>query len=103
MKNIKRTSDIVKEILINCPQARNSDDLLYINVCRKLSPMICTQQFQTVLLNRRALKLPPYESVRRARQKLQASYPELRGSDDVEAMRVANEQSVYDYSRSVMV
>lgn len=103
MKRIKRTSDIVKDVLTNCPHTRNSDDLLYIQVCRKLNPMICTQSFQTVMLYRSQLGLPPFESVRRARQKIQAAFPELCGSDEVEAMRVVNEQTVYDYSRSVIV
>ena len=103
MKNIKRTSDIVKDILENCPDARNSDDLLYINVCKKLSPMVCTQPFQTVLLMRNELGIPPFESVRRTRQKLQAAYPELCGSDEVEAQRVVNEGIVRDYARRFSV
>jgi hypothetical protein len=103
VKNIRRTSDIVKDILENCPDARNSDDLLYINVCKKLSPMVCTQPFQTVLLMRNELGIPPFESVRRTRQKLQAAYPELCGSDEVEAQRVANEEIVKNYARSFRV
>ena len=103
MKNIRRTSDIVKDILENVPEARNSDDLLYINVCKKVSPMVCNQPFQTVMLMRDELSSPPFESVRRSRQKLQASYPELRASDDVEAQRLVNEDIVRDYARSVSV
>lgn len=103
MRRIKRTSDIVKDILENVPEARNSDDLLYINVCKKLSPMVCSQPFQTVLLMRNELGIPPFESVRRTRQKLQASYPELCGTDEVEAWRKVNEEIVKDYARSVTV
>lgn len=103
MKNIKRTSDIVKEILTNVPESRDDDDLLYINVCKKVSPMACNQPFQTVLLMRKTLNIPPFESVRRTRQKLQASYPELCGSDEVEAWRKVNEDVVRDYARSVSV
>lgn len=102
MKNIRTTSDIVKEVLENCPDARNSDDLLYINVCRKISPMICTQPLQTVFLMRKELGIPCYESVRRSGQKIRAAHPELCGADEVEAQRVVNEQIVRDYARSVV-
>jgi hypothetical protein len=103
VKNIKRTSDIVKDILENCPDARNSDDLLYINVCKKLSPMVCHQPLEMVFLMRKEFGLPCYESVRRTRQKLQAAYPELCGSDEVEAQRVVNEGIVRDYARRFSV
>ena len=103
MNKIRETSSIVKDILENCPDARNSDDLLYVNVCKQISPMVCNQPFQTVLLMRNEFGLPPFESVRRARQKLQAAYPDLCGSDEVEAQRIVNEGIVRDYARSVGV
>lgn len=103
MKHIRRTSDIVKDILINVPQARDDDDLLYLNVCQKISPMISQQPFGTVLMMRNAFLIPPFESVRRSRQKLQASYPELRPSEEVAGWRVVNEDVVKNYARSVNV
>lgn len=103
MKHIRRTSDIVKNVLELVPEARDDDDLLYVNVCQAISPMICHQPFGQVMMLRRTYKIPPYESVRRTRQKLQASYPELRGSDEAEAQRVVNEGIVKDYARSVSV
>ena len=103
MKHIRRTSDIVKDVLETIPETRNSDDLLYICVCEKINPTLGTQPFRTVLMYRKSLNLPPFESVRRTRQKLQASYPELCGTDEVEAWRVVNEGVVRDYARSVSV
>lgn len=103
MNKIRETSSIVKDVLENCPDARNSDDLLYINVCKKVSPMALHQPLEMVFLMRKQLGVPCYESVRRTRQKLQAAYPELRGSDEVEAQRVVNEGIVRDYARSVGV
>ena len=103
MRYIRKVEDLVREVLENCPDARNSDDLLYINVCKKISPMVCNQPLQTVFLMRKELGIPCYESVRRARQKLCAAHPELCGSDEVEAQRVINEQIVRDYARSVSV
>ena len=103
MKDIKRTSDIVKEILEDVPEARNSDMLLYYRVCEKLNDVSLGMPFGIVLVNLKEFNLPPFESVRRTRQKLQASYPELCGSDEVEAYRVINEERVKDYARSVNV
>lgn len=103
MKDIKRTSDIVKEILERKPETRNSDDELYFEVCKKINPDAIAKPFYMVVLHRKEHSLPPFESVRRARQKLQASYPELCGSDEVEAMRCVNETIVNNYARSVSV
>lgn len=103
MKNIKRTSDIVKEILEHVPKTRNSDDELYFEVCKRINPEAMSKPFYMVVLQRKAHQLPPFESVRRTRQKLQASYPELCGSDEVEAWRVVNEEAVRNYARSVGV
>ena len=103
MKRIGQTNDLVKDILENIPETRNSDDLLYVNVVKRVSPMLCQQPFSTVMLRRNEFKIPPFESVRRTRQKLQASYPELCGTDEVEAYRVMNEETVRNYARSVNV
>ena len=103
MKNIKRVSDIVKDILENVPKTRNSDDELYFEVCKKINPEAMAKPFYMVVLQRKAHSLPPFESVRRTRQKLQASFPELCGSDEVAAWRKVNEDVVRDYARSVSV
>lgn len=102
MRYIRKVEELVREVLTDCPDARNSDDLLYINVCRKISPMICTQPMQTVFLMRKELGIPCYESVRRSGQKLRAAHPELCGTDEVEAHRLLNEQTVREYARSVV-
>ena len=98
MRYIRKVEDLVREVLTDCPDARNSDDLLYINVCRKISPMVCTQPMQTVFLMRKELGIPCFESVRRSGQKLRAAHPELRGTDEVEAMRELNEKTVKKWS-----
>lgn len=103
MKAIKRTSDLVKEILEQVPDTRNSDMLLYYMVCYKKNITTLGQPFGYVIMNLKSLKLPPFESVRRSRQKIQSIYPELAGSDEVEAQRMVNEQIVFDYARKVNV
>ena len=52
MKGLKQIQSVVKEVLEEVPDTRNSDDLLYINVCKKMSPMVLHQPFQMVFLNR---------------------------------------------------
>ena len=103
IKNIKRTQDLVKYFLETEPATRNSDDLLYFKICEHLNKGCLHLPFQTVILNRSHFSLPPFESVRRARQKLQAAFPELAGSDKVEAQREVNEMIVRDYARQVTV
>lgn len=102
MKNIKRTSDLVKTILEEEPKARDSFDHLYYMVALKKNPASLGMPMAQVLMNRKVLNLPPFESVRRAWQKIRASYPELAGSDEVEAHRSVNEDIVKDYARGIV-
>lgn len=103
MKNIVRTSDIVKRVLEQVPDTRNSDDLLYWIVCERINPIIKGLTFGRVLVLRKELGLPPFESVRRARQKIQQHFPELAGNAEVETQRNLNEEAVRDYARKVNI
>ena len=98
-KELKTTSKIVKIILEQNPYARNSDDFLYIKVCEKVNDISINLPFKQVMENRKLYGLPPFESVRRCRQKIQATHPELAGCDDVEAQRKLNEETFRDYAR----
>jgi hypothetical protein len=51
---------------------------------------------------RKDFGFPCFETVRRARQKLQATYPELKACEEVEAVRSENEEAVRDYARGVV-
>lgn len=101
------TSDLVKEALIRNPQARNSDNYLYYIICKAIlagSGLDISQiSFKEGLLHRNDYMLPAFETVRRSRQKLQASFPELAGDSEVEAMRVIKEEAFRDYARAVKV
>ena len=77
MDKLKNTTKIVKEILQAYPDTRNSDNLLYIKVCEILNSAALNKPFWIVLANLKDWDLPGFETVRRARQKLQATYPEL--------------------------
>ena len=98
-KELKTTSEIVKTILEQNPQSRNSDDFLYIKVCEKVNDISINLPFKQVMANRKLYGLPPFESVRRCRQKIQATHPELSGDSNVEAQRMLNEETFRDYAR----
>ena len=96
---LRNTSDVVKEVLADCDQARNSDMVLYVKVCERLKPDVLDKPFWYVLLKLKEFNLPCIETVRRTRQKLQATYPELAGDANVEAQRMLNEEAFRKYAR----
>jgi hypothetical protein len=101
-KELHTTQDIVKEILETNKMARNSDMALYVKVCEKINPGALSKPFWVVLLSLKEYNLPNFETVRRTRQKLQASYPELAGDVDVEAQRILNEEVFKEYARGMV-
>lgn len=98
-KELRNTSAIVKEVLENNKEARNSDDTLIFAVCSKINPLCTGLSFGTVVTNRKALGLPAFETIRRARQKVCAEHPELCGNSAVEAHRKLNEDVFRDYAK----
>lgn len=109
MKKAKRIKDVekrVKAILIEDPQARNSDSFLYLKVLKMIGKEngIDVESISIIkfLLDMSNSPFPPFESVRRARQKLQSAYPELRGCKAVEEARAENELEYREYVREVV-
>ena len=106
MGNIRKVAKDVKLILTVDEKARNSDDYLYSLICRMRLLDLGTDAdsiaFVDVMKHRKALGLPPYETVRRARQKIQQHHPDLRANADVEVMREVKEEEFRNYARSVI-
>ena len=96
---LKNTTELVKELLRTQPATRNSDDILYISVCRCINPIAINLSFADVLLKRKEWGIPPFESVRRARQKVQAENPELAANSNVEGHRTLNEMVFREYAK----
>ena len=86
-KEFKQTRKIVKNILTDYPQTRNSDNALYIKVVAAINPQANDRPFANVLLSLEELGLPCFETVRRTRQKLQEEFPDLRACDEVQDFR----------------
>lgn len=99
MNEIKRTSDLVKQILIEDEMARNSDTFLYLQVCHILNPSAIEEPFWKVLSTLKAHRLPNFETVRRTRQKLQAEFPELASTESVRRKKVKKEAEFREYAR----
>lgn len=102
MQTIKNTSELVKAILQNDKQARNSDSYLYLKVITHTAERIGVNlhglSVPMFLLNGADMGFVGFETVRRARQKIQATYPELAACEAVEGFRMENEQKYEAYA-----
>lgn len=97
-----KLKEYVRQILITDERTRNDNDRL---VCALYTMLLsergaCLQQlsFMSVMLNRKAYKLPSYESVTRCRRKLQEQDETLKSDDNVQAMREVMEQEYKEWA-----
>lgn len=104
MTALRKTSRIVKEILEEYPQTRNSDSYLYLKVLEYVAVQIGVDlhkiSVDSFLRNEIEL-FPGFETVRRTRQKIQQTCPWLGACEKVEEMRIVNEEKYRAYARSV--
>ena len=93
-KDLYKTSKLVHEILLQDERTRNSDSFLYLKVLGVLGLKkgidIDSMSITTFLLNMTEYGFPPFESVRRARQKIQHEHPELAGNRKIKEYRQVN-------------
>lgn len=101
-KELRDTTKLVKEVLTDIPDTRNSDEYLYFVVCSRKNAIATNMPFGKVLMNRKQYSLPPFESVGRARRKLQEKYPELAGDRKVQEQRALNEETFREYARGTV-
>ena len=103
MNDLKTTTKLVKAILEEDKQARNSDSFLYLKVIEHISEQEgFAINYMTVpyfLENMKEYGFPGFETVRRTRQKVQQHHPELAACDKVAGMRMINETEFRRYSR----
>lgn len=100
---LRNTTALVKDILEQDQKARNSDSFLYFQVLKRLGKEkdldLDYVSVTVFLLNMAEWGFPPFESVRRARQKLQAEFPELSANKTVAAHRAENEEAFRQFAR----
>ena len=103
MFDLKNTTALVKSILEQDKQCRNSDSFLYLKVLSEVGKQkgidLEKMSVPYFLLNLHGAGMPPFESVRRARQKIQAAHPELAACERVERFREENEAQYRAYAR----
>lgn len=101
---LKNTTALVKAILEENKQARNSDSFLYFQVLKKLGKErgfdLDYVSVTTFLLHMAEWGFPPFESVRRTRQKLQAEFPNLCASEKVAEQRAENEEVYREFAKT---
>lgn len=103
MRDLRNLTELVYLILDHYPQTRNCDGLLWLKVlesqAHEKGQDLRLLSVPAFLPNIRELGYSPFESVRRTRQKLQATYPHLSASESVEGFRAQNEKEFRAYAR----
>ena len=94
MENLKTVSALVKNILEHDHKARNTDNHLYLMVLEHYSGLrgidIHAMTVPVFLKELDRRSFPGFETVRRSRQKVQATYPDLAPSEAVGKRRAKN-------------
>lgn len=107
MDDLKTLTGVVKSILIADEQTRNSDSFLYFRVLEYYGAQngvdLNGMSVVRFLLHMKEYGFLAFESVRRTRQKLQASFPELASCDRVAEMRGVNEERFREYAKDVLI
>ena len=95
MNDLKSTAALVKSILEQDSRCRNSDSLLYFRVLSVVAEQsgvdLNSVSIPLFLLEYHGKAFPIFETVRRARQKVQQHYPELAACEAVQEARAENE------------
>lgn len=99
MSDLKTTAELVKKILEERPEARNSDYVLYSIICEKTNKKVLSLPFDMVLSLLDKRKIPNFETIRRTRQKVQEEFPELKGSKKTRQARAKNEVAFREFAR----
>lgn len=77
--NLPIICEKVREVLTENKEAQSDDFLLYREVCNKINPAFLSFSFNMAMKEAANMNMPPFESVRRSRQKLQREAPLLYG------------------------
>ena len=89
---------LVKNILETDAKARENDMLLYLQVCKLKNLDAVAQPFYIVMQRSKELGLPSYETVSRARRKVQEEHEELKPTKIVQDAREEYEQMMFDWA-----
>lgn len=96
MSRIREVTPKVLDILKKYPETRSDDNLLLIKVYQIFYEVNPGEPFGSVL---RRSGLPKFESIRRARQKVQEYCEDLRAEEPTESIRIAEQEDYLEYAR----
>lgn len=94
-KNLNNITAKVWYLLDKYPETRNSDRTLILYYYSEFEGVF-NQPFNRVMGNG---DLPSFESIRRARQKIQSEVEELRAVKPVEDVRIAKQREYIEFAR----
>ena len=103
MLDLKNTTALVKSILEQDKQCRNSDSLLYLKVLTEVGKQkgidLEKMTVPFFLLNLHGAGFPGFETVRRTRQKIQQHHPNLSAQKAVRGFRADKEKQYREFAR----
>lgn len=98
MTDMNTIYTLVKNILEDDTKARGNDMFLYLQVCKIKNLDAVAQPFYVVMQRSKELGLPSYESVSRARRKVQEDHEELKPCKAVQDAREEYEQMMFEWA-----
>ena len=78
--DLNNLKELVIGILETDPLSRDSDDRLYVKVCKAKNQDVINLPFEDIMLHRNEYSFPAYTSVERVRRKAQAERKDLVGT-----------------------
>lgn len=95
---IKDVEHRVKNILVDFPETRDSDEVLYYFIIREDPVLKHVGDIYDILIKRKEFGLPSLESVGRTRRKLQEKFEDLRGTKWATRYRKLKEEEYRAYA-----
>lgn len=96
--NLYKIEEIVEKVLRQNKDTRSDDFILIYRVFKEINEnVVIRSPFFEVMLNHKEYGLPAFESITRARRKLQKDYPELANEKAQEA-RINKTSDYIDYA-----
>lgn len=96
-ERLKNLEKVVEEILRKSELAREDDCYLILEVVRKMFPLEVGKTFAKVMFNAKSKGIS-FESITRARRKVQLKYPELKNKK-ISEIRNNEQQEYIEYAK----
>lgn len=96
MSRVREVTPKVIDMLKQHPATRSNDRLLIREIYTKCYGVNPFAPFGEIIMRN---DLPSFESIRRARQKVQAYCEDLRAEEPVESIRIAEQEEYLEYAR----